>query len=139
MQVRGYRYGVAEIPDSHRYLLDAQVATLGTLDDDGFPQLTEVWFVHDDGDIKLSLNSSRHKTKNLERRPECSLLILDTENPYRYLEIRGRARLVPDDDGAVVEKVKEKYGADVREYDQPGDRRVAVTIEPVKIHPVIMG
>jgi hypothetical protein len=49
-------------PESHRDLLDAQVATLGTLDGDGLPQLTEVWFMHDDGELKVSLNSHRSKT-----------------------------------------------------------------------------
>jgi hypothetical protein len=33
------------IPDSHRDLLDAQVATLATIGGDGFPQLTELWFL----------------------------------------------------------------------------------------------
>ena len=49
-------------PDSHKDLLDAQVATLATLGGDGAPQLTEVWFLHDDGEVKLSLNSGRLKT-----------------------------------------------------------------------------
>ena len=72
-------------PDSHRDLLDAQVATLATIDRDGLPQLTEVWFLHDEGEIRLSLNTSRRKTRNLVVRPECSLLILDLEGPHRYL------------------------------------------------------
>jgi PPOX class probable F420-dependent enzyme len=130
---------VTDFPDSHRDLLDGQVATLGTIDDDGFPQLTEVWFLHDEGELKLSLNSARHKTGNLERRPQCSLLVLDLQNPYRYLEVRGRARLEPDADGAFAAKVGAKYGTDLRGYDQPGEGRVVVTIEPRKIHPVVMG
>src|SRR4051812_35457036 len=84
-----------DVPETHRDLLDAQVATLATVDDDGFPQLTEVWFLHDDGELRISLNSGRRKTHNLERRPQCSVLLLDLQNPYRYLEIRGRARLEP--------------------------------------------
>jgi PPOX class probable F420-dependent enzyme len=130
---------MTDFPESHRDLLDAQTATLATIDDDGFPQLTEVWFLHDDGELKLSLNSGRRKTRNLRRRPECSLLVLDLANPYRYLEVRGRARVEPDDDGAFGSKVGAKYGTDIREYDQPGESRVVVTIEPLKIHPVAIG
>ena len=128
-----------DIPDSHSDLLDAPVATLATIDDDGFPQLTEVWFLHYDGELRLSLNTGRHKTRNLERRPQCSLLLLDLENPYRYIEFRGRARVEPDADGAVAAQIGAKYGANPQEYDQPGESRVVVTIDPLKIHPVLMG
>jgi len=111
------------IPDSHRYLLDGQFATLATLGRDGAPQLTEVWFLHDDGELKLSLNTSRLKTKNLQRRPQCSLFLLDLENPYKYVDVRGRARVEPDDDYAFAERVGAKYGgADLREHDGPGSR-----------------
>ena len=125
-------------PESHRDLLDGQVASLATIDRGGFPQVTEVWFLLEDDEIKLSLNSARHKTRNLTERPECSLLLLDLENPYRYLEVRGRARVESDDDYAFAEKVGAKYGADLKVHDRPGESRRVVTIEPVKIHPVDM-
>jgi len=126
-------------PDSHRDLLDAQVATLATIDRDGLPQLTEVWFLHDEGEIRLSLNTSRRKTRNLVVRPECSLLILDLEGPHRYLEVRGRARIEPDDDYVFADKVGAKYGgADLRAHDRAGESRVVVTVEPVKVHAVDM-
>ena len=126
-------------PDSHRDLLDGQFATLATLGADGAPQLTEVWFIHDDGELKLSLNTSRLKTKNLRRRPECSLFLLDLQNPYRYMDVRGRARIEPDDDYAFADRVGAKYGSDLREHDGPGDSRVVVTIDPAHVFPVDMG
>jgi hypothetical protein len=129
---------MTDFPASHRDLLDTQVATLATIGGDGLPQLTEVWFLYDDGEVKISLNSSRAKTKNLQARPECSLLILDLENPYRYLELRGRARIEPDDDYAFARKVGAKYSADLKVHDRPGETRVAVTIDPVTIHAVDM-
>jgi PPOX class probable F420-dependent enzyme len=125
-------------PASHSDLLNAQVATLSTIDDQGFPQATEVWFLLDDGELKISLNDSRRKTKNLIERPQCSLLILDLENPYRYLEVRGTARIAPDDDYSFAKKVGAKYDADLKAHDKPGDSRVVVTIDPVKIHSVDM-
>jgi PPOX class probable F420-dependent enzyme len=131
---------MATFPESHSDLLDAQVGTLATIDDDGYPQLSEVWFLLDDGELKLSLNTSRHKTKNLSSRPQCSLLIVDLQNPYRYLEVRGRANLEPDDDYTFARKVGAKYGgADLKEHDQPGETRVVVTLEPTKVHAVNMG
>src|SRR5881398_2358993 len=106
---------MAEIPDSHRDLLDTQVATFATVGDDGLPQLTEVWFLYEDGELKISLNTGRVKTRNLRKRPECSALILDLQNPFRYLEVRGRAGFEPDDDYAFADKLGQKYGgADLR-------------------------
>jgi PPOX class probable F420-dependent enzyme len=125
-------------PDSHRDLLDAQFATLATLGKDGGPQLTEVWFLFEDGEVKISLNDSRLKTKNLVARPQCSLFILDLANPFRYLDLRGTARIEPDDDYAFAERVGAKYGADLREHDGPDDKRVVVTIEPTNVFAVDM-
>jgi PPOX class probable F420-dependent enzyme len=130
---------MTDFPDSHRDLLDSEFATFATIDSRGFPHLTEVWFLFDEGEVSVSLNTARLKTKNLQKRPECSLFILDLASPYRYLEIRGRARIEPDDDYAFADKVGAKYGGvDLRPMDQPGESRVVVTIEPVKIRPVNM-
>lgn len=126
------------IPASHRDLLDAQFGTLGTVASDGSPQLTEVWFLRDGDDVRISLNTSRAKTRNLRARPRCSLLILDVANPYRYLELRGLARIERDDDYAFADRVGAKYGADLRAHDAPGDSRVVVTIEPETVYPVDM-
>jgi PPOX class probable F420-dependent enzyme len=125
-------------PDSHRDLLEAQVASLATIGRDGFPQLTEIWFLLEDGELKLSLNTSRIKTRNLQERPQCSLLVLDLQNPYRYLEVRGNARIEPDDDYAFARRVGAKYDADLKVHDGPGDSRVTVTIEPADVYAVDM-
>jgi PPOX class probable F420-dependent enzyme len=129
---------MADFPESHRYLLDAQFATLATLEPDNQPQLSELWFLYDEGEIRLSLNDTRRKTQNLVARPQCSLLILDVDNPFKYVEMRGRARIEPDDDHAFANKLHGKYGADVSAYDQPGDKRVVVTIEAARIRAVDM-
>jgi PPOX class probable F420-dependent enzyme len=129
---------VTSFPESHRDLLDAPVATLATIGDDALPQLTEVWFLLDQGELRLSLNTARWKTKNLRQRPACSLLLLDPASPYRYLEVRGRARVDDDGDYVFARKVGEKYGADLSVHDGPGESRVVVTIEPVRIHAVDM-
>ena len=130
---------MVDIPESHQDLLESQFATLATVGSDGLPQLTEVWFLADAGTIKLSLNDSRAKTKNLLVRPECSVLVLDLQNPYRYLEVRGRARIEDDADLAFADRLGQKYGgADLREHDRPGESRVVVTVEPQKIYAVDM-
>lgn len=129
---------MSEIPASHRDLLDGQVATLGTVGPDGRPQLSEVWFLADGDTVSLSLNDSRQKTKNLRANPAVSLFLLDLAVPYRYLELRGDAEISPDDDYSFAARVGSKYQADLSEHDQPGDKRVVVTIHPVRVHAVDM-
>lgn len=124
------------VPESHRDLLAADVGVLATVGPDGHPQVTALWFLHDDdGLIKLSLNTSRQKTRNLERHPECSFFVLDRANPYRTLEIRGSAEISPDDDYAFADRVAAKYGGmDLRTIDGPGQRRVVVTLRPTRVN-----
>ena len=69
------------VPDAFRDLLEAQVATLATVGPDGRPQLSAVWFLHDDGELKVSLHATRQKTKNLRHNPAVNLFVLDPKNP----------------------------------------------------------
>lgn len=127
------------IPASHRDLLDGQFATLATVGPDGRPQLSEVWFLADGDTIGISLNTSRQKTKNLMANPVATVFLLDLANPYRYLEIRGDAEISADDDYSFADRAGAKYHADLREHDQPGDKRVVVIIRPVRVSAVDMG
>ena len=69
------------------------------------------WFLFDDdGTLKLSLNSTRQKVKNLQAHPECTFFILDTANPYRTLEVRARAEITPDPDYAFAKKLGAEAG-----------------------------
>jgi PPOX class probable F420-dependent enzyme len=123
---------MTSIPDSHRDLLSEQVLTLGTIGASGRPQLSNVWFLADGDTIKMSLNTTRQKVKNLQANPACSVIITGTP-PYRYLEIRGDAEITPDDDYEFADKIGAKYSADLRTRDQPGDKRVVVTIRPSRV------
>src|SRR5580704_11619093 len=123
-----------EIPASHRDLLDGQFATLATIGPDGRPQLSEVWFLAEGDTIGLSLNTSRQKTKNLLANPAANLFLLDLAVPYRYLEIRGDAKISPDDDYSFADKLGTKYNANLRTQDRPGASRVKVIIRPVRIN-----
>ena len=125
------------IPSTHTDLLDAPVATLATIAPDGRPQLSAVWFLNDDGVVKISLNVARQKTKNLTANSAANLFILDTANPARYLELRGDATLEPDSDYAFADRLGAKYGGvNLRDMDGPDGKRVVVTIKPVRINAV---
>jgi PPOX class probable F420-dependent enzyme len=122
------------IPEGFADLLDAPFATLGTIGPDGRPQLSEVWFLHNNGQLKVSVHASRQKTKNLRRNPAVNLFVLDLHNPLRYLEIRGDAELAEDPDYAFATKVGAKYGgADLRQMDGDDQRRLVATIRPTRV------
>jgi PPOX class probable F420-dependent enzyme len=125
-------------PESHKEFLDFPTAALTTIGDDGFPQSTLIWFLHDEGELKVSLNKTRLKTKNLRKRPQVSLLIPDWNDQMKYLEVRGTAKVEDDTDRVFAQKVGAKYGADLAVHDAPGSERVVVTIEPENIYAVNM-
>ena len=128
-----------EIPQSHQDLLQAPVATLATIDPDGRPQLSEVWFLAEGDQVKISLNTERQKVANLRRNAGINLFILDLADPMRYLEIRGDAELEDDPDYAFANRVGAKYGADLRTFEAPGSTRVVVTIRPTRVNAVHIG
>ena len=122
------------VPETFRDLLEAQVATFATVGPEGRPQLSAVWFLHDDGELKVSLHATRQKTKNLRHNPAVNLFVLDPQNPMRYLEVRGDAELADDTDYAFAARVGAKYGgADLRQLDGDDQRRVVVTIRPTRV------
>ncbi len=123
-------------PESHQDLLNVDVAMLATIGHDGYPQVTALWFLFDDdGTLKLSLNTTRQKVKNLQAHPECTLFILDPTNPYRTLEVRARAEITTDAEYTFAKKLGAKYGgADLSANDRPGETRVVVSLQPVKVN-----
>ncbi|MEU6128634.1 PPOX class F420-dependent oxidoreductase [Saccharopolyspora sp. NPDC047091] len=107
----------------------AHIATLGPR---GEPQSSPVWIDWDGTHLKFSQTTGRQKYRNLQRDPRIALSAHDPDNPYRYVEIRGRvAGIEPDPDNAFINKMAKKYtGEDEYQWGQPGDERVVVLVEP---------
>lgn len=126
----------AQVPEAFRDLLAAPVAALATIGPDGRPQVTGVAFLHDEADdvVRLSLNDTRQKTKNLRRDPNATLFVFDPATPYRTLEIRATAELAPDPDFAFARVAGAKYGQDFHDRDLPGETRSIVTLRAVKVN-----
>lgn len=125
------------IPDTHRELAEsAGTAILSTLGPDGFPQTTAVGYWLDGDVFRISVSTDKQKLKNLQRTPECSVFIIDFSNPYRTLEVRGRADVIADDDYEWAAKIAESRGstADViRKLTPAGERRFSIAVHPVKV------
>ncbi|RCW40207.1 hypothetical protein DFQ14_11288 [Halopolyspora algeriensis] len=105
------------------------VATIGP---QGEPQSNPVWIDWDGEHLKFSQTTTRQKYRNLQREPRISVSVHDPEQPYRYLEVRGRvARIEDDPDNAFINRMAKKYmDADEYPYHQPGDHRVIVHVQP---------
>lgn len=89
----------AVVPPSHRDLLDRPIcASLATLMPSGQPQLSSVWFDYDGTYVRIPTVRGRRKERNMRERPQVSLLIVDPDNPYRYLELRGEVDEITDQD-----------------------------------------
>jgi PPOX class probable F420-dependent enzyme len=121
------------IPDKYRDLFSKRAfASLGTLMSDGSPQVTPVW-VDLEGDLVIvNTAKGRQKDRNMRRDPRVALAIIDPDNPYRYLEIRGRVAEISEEGAdAHIDKMAKKYlGADKYPYRQSGEVRVMFKIRP---------
>ena len=81
----------ASIPASHRPLLDRPIfASLGTIRPDATVQVNPMWFEFDGEHLRFTHTNQRGKFRNLQHNPSMSLLLIDEEDPLRYLELRGR-------------------------------------------------
>ena len=114
-------------------ILSNATGVLATLSPGGKPQLTAVWFIVRNGHVLISINGKRQKTKNLQSNPDCSFLICHPNTQDYFVEIRGTAAVVPDNDYVQATEIGVKYQADFRNFDQPGDERFIVDITPTKV------
>jgi PPOX class probable F420-dependent enzyme len=123
--------------DQYRDLLDDKkaFAHLATIMPDGTPQVTPVWFDFADGAIRVNSARGRVKDRNMKKGAPVALSILDPDNAYRYLQIRGRVRKVTEEGASAhIDSLAKKYiGQDKYPWSKPGDVRVIYEIEPVRV------
>ena len=125
--------GQTVIPDSHLDLFKKKAfANLATLMPGGEPQVTPVWVDYDGRYVLINTAENRQKDKNLTRDPRVALAIMDPDNPYRYLEIRGRvAERTHDGADQQIDSLAKRYlGKDKYPFRQPGEVRVIFKIQP---------
>ena len=107
-------------------------AQLATLMPDGSPQVTPVWCDYDGEHVLINSAKGRVKDRNMRRDPRVGLDIVDPDNPYRHLSIRGRV-VSSDENGADehIDKLAKKYlGQERYTRRAPGEVRVIYKIEP---------
>jgi PPOX class probable F420-dependent enzyme len=105
-------------------------AHLGTINRDGSPQVTPIWIDLEDGRPVLNTVVGRVKHRNILRDPRVTLEIGPADDPYRYVELRGRATELTED-GAVghIDKLAQKYTGNPFRPLEPGEIRVKVYVD----------
>ena len=126
---------MASIPENYLDLLQQKkaFANLATILSDGSPQVTPVWFDYTGGQIRVNTAKGRVKSRTLKPGAPVALAIMDPDNPYRYIQIRGRVRSATEQGAdAHIDSLAKKYlGKDKYPFRQPGEVRLMLEIEPM--------
>ena len=108
-------------------------AHLATLMPDGSPQVTPVWVDYDGNHVIVNSARGRQKDRNISCDRRVSIEIIDPDDPYRYIQIRGIVEEISEDGAAEhIDKMAKKYlGLDKYPYRRPDEIRVLFKIRPM--------
>lgn len=108
------------------------LAHLATLMPDGTPQVTPVWVEYDGTHVLVNSARGRQKDRNMRRNAAVALSMADPDNPYRYLEVRGRVVEITEQGAeAHIDRLAKKYlGVDRYPRRSPAEVRVTYRIQP---------
>lgn len=117
------------IPDEFRDLLEnPNYGALGTVRPDGSVQVNPMWFEFDGEHVLFTHTTTRQKYRNLKANPSMSLMVFDPDQPYRYVEVRGRlVDEVADPEGAFYVRLGQRYGNPAQQ--PPPDRAQRVILK----------
>jgi len=125
------------IPEKYLDLFQKKAfAQLATLMPDGSPQVSPVWVDYDGRYLVINSAKGRVKDRNMRRDPRVGIDLLDPDNPYRHISIRGRVTEITEN-GAdeQIDKLTKKYlNQDRYPYRGSGEVRVTYKIEPQSVH-----
>ncbi len=128
------------IPDAYMDLAERPTyAVLATVSADGTPQTSVIWWMYDGEYVIINTARGRLKDRNMTARPHVSLTIMDPDNPYRYMEIRGEIAEQDEASGVdVINQLSKRYTGNENYYTfNPGqkgqEQRVTYKIRPTRI------
>lgn len=120
--------------DTTRQLVDGtNFAVLATLNPDGSPQTSVIWIGLDGDAVVFSSRADRKKTRNVQRDPRVSLTVIDATDPYRTVEIRGKAEVFDDPERELGRRLSHKYVGEDPPAEPPEVKRVIVRVVPEKV------
>ena len=127
---------MAELPEEQRKFLDENpfVGITTTLREDGSPHTTVVWVDVMNGTVGFNTARGRAKERHLQRDPRASLLMVDPNDPYKWVAVSGRAELTEQGADRQIDKLAKKYlGKDEYPWRNPAETRVSVRITPQRV------
>ena len=104
---------------------------LATVRPDGTPQANPMWFSWDGTHLRFTNTTTRQKHRNVTAEPRIAMSVNDPDQPYRYLEVRGRVeRIEPDPGAEFFAELAKRYGLELD--GPPGDAadRVVFVVRP---------
>ena len=122
-----------EFPRKYEDLVDRPiVGVFAAVRSDGQVTNVPTWFVRDGDKLKFSVTTKRARMESVKKEPRVSFTIVDPDNPYRYLEIRGSiVEIVDGRDNKLIDLLTQRYiGQEKYPWHQPGDERVELIMEP---------
>ena len=124
------------IPEKYLDLFQKRsFAHFATVMPDGTPQVTPVWIDYDGEYVLVNTAKGRQKARNIQRDAKVALDILDPDNPYRWLGIRGHVAEVTEEGAdAHIDKLAHRYKG-VEKYSSrgPGEQRIIIKIAPSRV------
>jgi PPOX class probable F420-dependent enzyme len=128
----------ATIPADLTDLLERPLfGTLGTIRPDDTVQVNPMWFEYDGEHLRFTHTTKRAKYRNLQHNPSMSFVIMDPDDPMRYLELRGRLiEAIPDPTGAFYVVLGKRYGNAEQQppADSPDRVILVMSVERVTKH-----
>jgi PPOX class probable F420-dependent enzyme len=107
------------------------IANVATVDSRGRPQLTPVWIDLEGDDLVFNTAKGRAKYANLENNPHVSISIVDPDDPYNVVVVRGSAMPTVEGADAHIDSLAKKYlGVDTYPMRKPGEIRVKYRVRP---------
>lgn len=129
---------MAELSEKVRKLFeDPNYLFVGTVNQDGSPQVTPVWTDVSNGYIRFNTAVGRAKERNLRRDPRVGLSITEGGNPWNKADVRGRVVdfIEGEEADKQIDDLSEKYmGQRPYPWRNPEEQRVIVVIEPERVY-----
>lgn len=127
---------MGSIPETFEPLFRSKAyGVLATILPDGNPHLTVVWVDYDGDNILINTDKNRMKTRNIQRDPTVGLLVIDPDDPFRYISIQGEVTEITEE--GAIEHIN-SLGKRYKEVDGWSERydddiiRVILKITPEK-------
>ena len=121
--------GLTIPPPLHELLSGTPIAFVTTMRPDGLMSTNPVALLFDGTHVRISTTTDRKKVRNLLADDRITLCVVQPGNLNRYVEIRGRAVLTPDDDRSFIDSIAKRYmGADRYPFDKDWQQRVTIKV-----------